>query len=154
MNYIIKYLFTLLMLATLSACSNVYNAEYPTYAAAVQAGAVKSGWVPEMVPKTAIDLREQHDIDSNDVWLRFTLPSADKGQIFNNLKKLSDADIMKIKIRYPRKSDWWFEGLIQQSPANDNALNSDIYTFKCHNEKNGYIAFERNSLKVYYWCTY
>jgi hypothetical protein len=66
---------------------------------------------------------------------------------------LSHDEILKVRVRNPSSGDWWFEGLIQQYPANDNALNAEIYALKCYEDKSGYIAFDRTSEKVYYWCT-
>ena len=142
----------LIVSALLSACSEVSTSYYPTYEAAVKDGAVKRGWIPEIVPESATELHEEHDLDTNNVWLRFNLSNSEKSRLTAGLQKLSHQDISKTKLRYPSKADWWFEGLIQQSPANEGALNADIYTLKCYNGKNGYLAFDRVSEKVYYWC--
>jgi len=48
----------------LSACSERFTAYYPKYEDALKAGAVKCGWIPEIIPKMAIDIHEQHDIDT------------------------------------------------------------------------------------------
>ena len=137
----------------LSACSERFTEYYPKYEDAVKHGAIKRGWIPEIVPTTATEIHEQHDLATNNVWIRFTIPSSDKNRLTTGLKKLSDAEIQKVKVQRPSKADWWFEGLIQQSPANDNALNAEIFIVKCHEGESGYIAFDRTSQKVYYWCT-
>jgi hypothetical protein len=138
----------------LSGCSERFTEYYPKYEDAVQDGAVKRGWIPEIVPTTATEIHEQHDLDSNDVWIRFTVPRLDRDRLTSGLKKLSDDEILKLKVRHPARADWWFEGLIQQSPANDNALNAEIYTLKCHDDRAGYVAFDRTGPRIYYWCTW
>lgn len=105
------------------------------------------------MPATATDIYEQHNLDTNDRWIRFTVPVSDKDKLRTGLKKLSDAEIMKIKVRHPSKVSWWFEGLIQQPPANDNALNAEIYVVECGKDKHGYVAYDRVSPRVYIWCT-
>src|SRR5690606_35713915 len=59
-----------------SACTNdVLDASYPTQAEAVAAGAVQRGWIPAWVPPEATDLREVHNVDTNESALLFTLPA-------------------------------------------------------------------------------
>jgi len=148
-----KFILSILIVICLLACSERQTHHYPKYEDAVKDGAIKRGWVPEIVPTTAIEIYEQHDLDTNDVWIRFTLSSSERELITRKLKMLSHEEILKIKLRNPSNAHWWFEGLIQQSPANDNALNSNVYAVKCFDGKNGYIAFDSTSQKVYYWCT-
>jgi hypothetical protein len=137
----------------LFACSERPTEYYPKHKDAVKAGAVKRGWIHEIVPATATEIHEQHDLDTNDLWIRFTLATSDKDRLVPGLKRLSHDEILRVKARKPSSVDWWFEGLIQQSPANDNALNAEIYVVKCGEDKSGFIAFDRTSQRVYYWCT-
>jgi hypothetical protein len=134
-------------------CSERYTAYYPKYEDAVKAGAVEHGWVPEIVPKTATKLYVQHDIDTNDIWLRFSLQNSDINRLRFGVKKLEYNEILKIKVKRPSRVSWWFENLIEQAPANDNALYADIYSVKCQNSKSGYMAIDSINQKVYYWCT-
>jgi len=136
----------------LSACSERFTAYYPKYEDALKAGAIKRGWIPEIIPKTATDIHEQHDIDTNEVWIRFDLPSADKNRLMAGMRKLTDREILNLRVGHPSRADWWFENLIQQQPANNNALNAEIYVVKCREDKNGYMAFDHISQMVYYWC--
>ena len=140
----------------LSACSERFTAYYPKYEDALKAGAIERGWIPEIIPKTATDIHEQHDLDTNEVWLRFDLPSADKDRLIAGMRRLTAREISNVRISHPSRTDWWFEDLVQQAPANDNALNTnDIYALKYRGNKSGYMAFEEISqrvYRVYYWC--
>ena len=142
-----------IMALFLFGCSERPTEYYPKYEDAVKDGAVNRGWIPEIVPTTATEIHEQHDLDTNEVWIRFTLPRSSREQVTTGLKRLSHDEILEVRVRNPSSGDWWFEGLIQQHPANDNALNAEIYAVKCYEDKSGYIAFDRTSEKVYYWCT-
>jgi hypothetical protein len=148
-----KFILSILIVICLLACSERQTNHYPKYEDAVKDGAINRGWLPEIVPATAIEIYEQHDLDTNDVWIRFTLSSSERESIIRNLNILSHKEIIEIKLRNPSSVNWWFEGVIQQSPENDNALNANIYAVKCFGGRNGYIAFDRTSQKVYYWCT-
>jgi hypothetical protein len=49
------------------------EASYASYSEAEGAGALGPGsWIPEFLPVSAIDIREQHNIDTNERWLRFS----------------------------------------------------------------------------------
>jgi hypothetical protein len=135
----------------LIACSERATKYYPKYEDASIDGAVKRGWIPEIVPKTATEIYEQHDLDTNEVWIRFNVQGKENGGVTAGLKKLTDDEISKIKLMYPAKVNWWFEVLIQQSPSNDNALNAEVFRVKCNGD--GYLAIDRVSEKAYYWCT-
>lgn len=137
----------------LSACSERPTSYYPKYEDALKDGAVKRGWIPEIVPETATEIHEQHDIDTNDVWIRFTVSGSEKSRLIAGLKRLRDDEIIKQKLRYPSEASWWFEGLIQQSPADDNALNAEVYSAKCDEGRIGGLALDRTSHRVYYWCS-
>lgn len=128
------------------ACSERVLTFYKKYEDAAKEGAVQRGWIPEIVPKNAREIHEQHDLDTNEVWVRFYIQKEEKSRVTAGLKKLTDDEILKIKLKYPSKANWWFEGLVQQSPSNDNALNAEIYSVKCNGD--GYLALERTSQQV------
>lgn len=74
---ILRVTFLLVAAVLVSGCTNdVLDASYRTTSAAVAAGAVKGGWIPEWVPATATDLREVHDLDTNQSALTFISPQA------------------------------------------------------------------------------
>lgn len=146
-----RLIFLCMIVLLLSACSERSTAYYPKYEDAVKDRAVERGWIPEIVPKSATEIHEEHDLDTNEVWIRFSTSGSDRNRIRTGLKRLSDDEVLKIKLRYPSKANWWFEDLVQQSPSNDNALNAEIYAVKCVGD--GYLAFDRTSQFVYYWCT-
>jgi len=54
-----------IFLLSLSACSEQAEEAYPTWAEAQRAGAVERGWVPAFVPRSAREIRDSHDLDSN-----------------------------------------------------------------------------------------
>jgi hypothetical protein len=128
---------------------NIYS-YYPTFEATQTTGSAKEGgWIPEIVPSSATEIHEQHNIDTNEVWLRFDIPSTEKNKMISGLRKLSHQEIERIHLRYPwRAGDWWFEGVIQQEPYNDNALNAEIYMTE---NEIYFLAFDCCSSRVYYW---
>src|SRR5215208_5791503 len=63
--------------ALCAACGEIQSATYATYADAIAAGAQRRGWLPPFIPATAADIREVHDLDTNQQWLRFRVPVGD-----------------------------------------------------------------------------
>ncbi len=61
--------------AVLIACSgDVRDAAFTTYQEALASGAMEQGWVPVWVPREATEIREVHNIDTNESALSFVLP--------------------------------------------------------------------------------
>jgi hypothetical protein len=61
-----------LMAAFCAGCTGeVMYAAYPDRAAAIRHDAVGRGWIPAWIPASATDLREVHDLDTNESALSF-----------------------------------------------------------------------------------
>ena len=61
----------MLALFATAGCSDRYEASFSTYADAKSRGALERGWLPEFLPDSATEIREEHDIDSNELWVTF-----------------------------------------------------------------------------------
>lgn len=141
------------------ACNERFSSYYPKYEDAVKQGAVQRGWIPKIVLDNATNIYEQHDLDTNEQWIRFDIPNsnADRKRLVEGLKKLPWERVdngvrVKHPFKHPSNVDWWFEGLVQQQPANDNALNADIYLVDCQSDNVGYLAINRTGREAYFWC--
>jgi hypothetical protein len=55
----------LVLLLFAAGCKESFESNYPTYDAAIADGAVKRGWLPDWLPKSATDIHEWHNIDTN-----------------------------------------------------------------------------------------
>lgn len=64
----------------------------------------ESGWVPHWLPKTAHNIKESHDIDTNEAWMVFKFSSSDK--FYTGCQVINKKDIVipteKQTIRFPR----------------------------------------------------
>ena len=93
------------------------ESHYPTFAAAVADGAVARGWVPDMLPADATDIREMHDLDTEEVWIRFTSGAAALGDMAR-----ACAEVGALEVAWPRgtrRLSWWPHDMPQavSSPA-------------------------------------
>ncbi|WP_372381789.1 hypothetical protein ACCQ12_11815 [Xanthomonas sp. NCPPB 1068] len=61
------------ILITLSACEKGVNFKnYPTYKDALEDGAIEKGWIPEFLPKSSTNIYENHDVDVNQIAVKFS----------------------------------------------------------------------------------
>lgn len=56
---------------TAAACSDTYDTTYATYAEAQRDGAIVRGWIPDFVPHNARNIRDVHNLDTNEQTLIF-----------------------------------------------------------------------------------
>jgi hypothetical protein len=134
------------------SCGEQRATQYSSAPDAINSKEAKGGWVPQWLPIESQQIQIEYNIDTNEIWLRFILPIAGRIHLEEHLKKLSGEEIQKIQFQRRRGVTWWPEGLIQQQPANDGALNAVVY-IGIDNvvPTNTYIAFDRTSDYVYAW---
>ena len=60
----------------LISCAEIPVSEYANYDDARKAKAIgESKWLPSWLPESAVNIREAHSIDTNQVWLEFRIDS-------------------------------------------------------------------------------
>src|SRR5262245_13685312 len=67
-----------ILVVTCTACAEQQEASYADVAAAERAGAIQRGWVPDWLPRSAHDLREVHNLDTNQSMLTFRYDPSDQ----------------------------------------------------------------------------
>lgn len=101
---------------------------YATYEEAERDGAHRRGWMPAYVPRSAQEIREVHNIDSNRQWLRFRLPEADARAMVRKMQPLSYAEARTSARKPPRWRGPWIPKLERAtllSPRGDLSLLHD-----------------------------
>ena len=125
---------------------------YASYAEASAAGALgPRGWIPAWVPEAAYDIHDQHAIDSSARCIRFSLPEAELAQLRGALEPLLAHEIESLDANCRLGARWWFEGLIQQQPANDPALNAELYRASAEAGHSVFVAIDRVKPQVFIW---
>jgi hypothetical protein len=80
---------------------------YSTYAEAEREGAISRGWIPGFVPASATDIREVHNLDTNNQWLRFRLTRSVALEMTGSLQPVVDLDEVRPVSSPPRWSGPW-----------------------------------------------
>jgi len=113
--------------------------------ASVREEVFAGGWVPRILPASATDIRTQHNIDSNRVWVRFVRGSGEFNPEKLGFRRLRHEEWPATAVG-PRYASWWFESL-EKFRGNKAAL----YGGSCSSsERAGYLLVAADV--VYLWC--
>jgi len=97
---------------TLGACSDRLSSDYATFDQAREQGGVGRGWIPEYLPPSSVEIREVHDLDTNEMWCTFEFAREEVATLHSRLKPVSAAQVTGLTIRSPGKGDWWPDCLL------------------------------------------
>ena len=135
--------------------SEIKTNHYQTYTDALNDRAVQRGWYPKLIPASAIDIKEQHDLDTNQVWIRFRISTEDKKVMLDKMRKLTNDEIRSLEIITPKVDGWWFGQLAGQEPKTEGEKITDVYVGTCENGsiyERSYLVIDRENSYLYYWC--
>lgn len=127
-------------------CDRIENVEttYSSFDDVIKANAIGEGkWIPQFLPQSARDIREKHNLDTNEIWLTFEFGSNDLGMMLNLCKETSLREVIR-----PRKSpgSWWPEMLVHSSTS-ENLGRFNYY--RCTDGGEMAIDFKKN--QAFYW---
>jgi hypothetical protein len=88
------------------ACSDKVQASYRTRADAQKSGAIARGWIPSVVPEGATEIRETHNVDSNQAWGKFLFSASKAESIRSALNEIDISSLAGQEVRSP-KVNWW-----------------------------------------------
>lgn len=117
----------------MAAVLGLYNCEvstasYTSYDEAKSRGAIGAyKWLPSLIPTSARDIRESHDVDSNEVWFTFVFD----GNFEPPPDMCSGVDRSEIVMRAPKRWDR-FPKFVRD--ARSQALQPAKLLFACHGE--------------------
>jgi hypothetical protein len=135
--------------ASLYGCDRLENPQREY--AAVTDEVFLGGWVPSLLPPTATEIQTQHNIDTNEVWVRFKLGTPDFDPAELGFRK-AEPGSWTVQVRQPRHASWWFNSLSQFSPNN-----ATLYLGACQDTRTGVRARSGHMLvvadEVYLWCS-
>jgi hypothetical protein len=141
--------------AALFGCSDldgegdVIAVHYYSYQAASKSKAFDSGWLPKSLPKSAYDIVEAHNIDTNEVWVKFDY-------LENDIEELVGDCSYTQKVNYPdvkrvRGFPWWPRQLTSEYE------NSNLSLYFCPKIMHGQsmdkssVAVDSKAHRAWYW---
>lgn len=123
------------------ACQERSETYYPTYEAAVSAGALSHGWIPAFLPTNAVDIREIHDVATNESMLAFRFDESttvDPGSSCRQVDPFEPPDP-------PFEVSWWPTDV----PA--SALSTYRHSFFSCESGGAFLAFSQVQGEGFYW---
>lgn len=122
---------------------------YADRAEAVAAGAESRGWLPELVPDAAVDIREAHDLDTNEQWKRFRVAAIDAIPVDRSCAPLGERDPFTLDWREPGWPPWlpWWP-----SDLRDRVVEGELEMYVCDArvDPRTFLILDRDASTAYY----
>jgi hypothetical protein len=131
--------FVLSPVALLTTCHFIENpkSHYGSFGEARNAGALDPGkWFPTLLPETAMDITEQHNIDTNEMWLAFAFSESLPTPVPDC------ANASNVTTRLDRAPRWW------RKSYKDLGRAAKVYACVSRTELGGYWAESQCSFVV------
>jgi hypothetical protein len=122
-----------------AGCSDLAESRFATYAQAIQSGGFESGWLPEVIPDSASNIREAHAAETNQVWVSFDFP-LEAVESFASLCSPISFDQVDLPDSGPR----WWDTKVLKDPWNAFYVCGDPASL-------GYLAVLGTGDQAYYW---
>jgi hypothetical protein len=123
-----------------TTCGDRPEVFYPHAAEAQADGAIDRGWVPGWMPKSARDLHEVHDLDTNKSMLMFAFDANDAPNLSASCRQVSGDDVRPV----PFRKAWWH----QDVPPRDAVTRKHSYY---HCADGSYVAVSAVDRQLYHW---
>jgi len=75
-----------------STFSDVTINKYADYDSVMENNATQQGWIPALLPKSAYEIAETHDLDTNKLFGSFYYKQKDEEALLSELKPLPDSN--------------------------------------------------------------
>ena len=93
---------------SLLSCRETVSTNYASSSEARRAGALEKGWLPNVLPPSAVDIWERHDIDTNETWGAFRFATSDAAGL---LSAVAPVDASTQTVRDPGDAPDWPDAL-------------------------------------------
>jgi len=123
------------------ACTEKFESHYSSAEAAAKAGEFDRGWLPDVLNPDAVDIKEWHDVASNEVRGRFDL----NDRILSGLQASC-----KLSMDVPRKT-WSMPEWFPDSITHGDATARGMRIFRCDDF---FIAVDTKAAAGYFWTKY
>lgn len=139
--------------ADLSGEGDVASNTYETFDAAAKAGVFEAGWLPRTLPRSAVNISEVHNIDTSELWVRFSYSGDDIQALVKECRAENHVEFPKTK-RTKRNAAWWPDELTKDSDPRRRArwtILSCPSMRHAQSTRAANIAFDPTSRTAWYW---
>ncbi|MCG7488206.1 hypothetical protein MHN79_01780 [Vibrio sp. Of14-4] len=100
-----KYLLPIILL-TMYGCSDIVTSEYPTYQSAEEDDLFQRGWLPAIIPRSAIEIVVNNNFDINESSGSFVLSS---DAMLDFKERLKPTEKQEQLLYVSGESEWFFD---------------------------------------------
>jgi len=96
-----------------------------------RAGEVDRGWLPDILPDGATNVRERHNIDTNETWCSFDLTGAESSRLRAAMSPLAPHHVSAWVVRPPGVG-WWprvLEGALDSRAVDKSGMEAGSLVF-------------------------
>ena len=142
-----KGIISIILILSIANCGLLerFDNKYANYSEAVKSQSWKGGWLPDLLPKDAINIFESHYIDRSSVIVAFEF-AEDFKTILNNKCKKTDGYHIKFA---DMKASWWPNSLTGEAFGSSH----EYYYYECSDNGVAYFAVPFGQQKAYFWRT-
>ena len=139
-------LFLVSLFATACDEWEIVSNHYANYEEAQNSNAFRvGGWLPSLIPTTALSISETHDIDTNATWIGFSLPLTDGEFDIEGCVASKEVPAPPPRPRWSGKLSWW--------PTKDveRFVNAGEHVFECGDDFFGAFFLSKGQAEVFLW---
>ncbi len=146
----LKQCTALLLVLVLSGCrdTGVTTEAYATLAEAEQAGAISKGLIPAMLPTSAHDIREAHDLERHRRWGLFDFHPSDAAALRSTLRQ-EELSLSGVSCDMPARIEWW--PVILRGELNPDMVKTAELTAHLAQQGGLIVLVNWKQGRAYYW---
>jgi hypothetical protein len=126
-------------------CDDDFEESYATAGDARKAGAVDRGWIPAVIPASATNLRERHNVDTNEVAGTFRIPLGEVPELLARLNNVGEGESVRGTRIHPEPWPEILKGELSQPRLQGEGIHL------ARDTERRVFAVNRNTGEVHYW---
>lgn len=141
---VLSLLFLSIAVFYVSMRIEVTESSYNTYEEMASISNIfESGWIPSWLPKTASQIKESHDIDTNEAWMTFNFSSSDK--FYTNCQIMKRTDVLLPTKKMKNRFHNFVSNLMVA------VQNNAVVFYRCDDNISRFLAVDQTNIRAYIW---
>lgn len=103
----------------------------------------EASWVPGWLPKTASEIKESHDVDTNEAWLVFNFSPSDR--FYKSCQEMEYEHVLLPQIRQSVRYPEFVRKLTKKIRT------STEYFYQCGNDSSRFLAIDHENMRGFIW---
>ena len=132
--------------------SEYFVSKYSTYSEVIEKNAIGPGrWLPEFLPKGAINIEEVHKIDTSERWISFTLQKNEALDFSRSLVPVTLSEAKSSLYRVSSRTSGWPK-VLRNKKSSSIDKKDNLSTYKTSDGAYG-VAIDFAKQRIFIWST-